>query len=90
MRISSWIFLFGCFFACSESYTPKPRAFFKFDLPAKEYERTDANCSFSFEKPIYSILRIKDQDCFFNLEFPNQKAVLHITYLALEQNLLEH
>ena len=90
MRIREIFFLVLFLCACSDNYTPKPRAFFKFDLPAKEYERTDANCSFSFEKPVYSILRMKDQNCFFNLEFPDQKAVLHITYLALEQNLLEH
>lgn len=90
MRVSWLFFLSLLTVSCSSDYTPKPRAFFKFDLPEKEYERIDINCGFSFEKPIYSILINDNQDCFYNLEFPNQKAVLHITYLPLKKNLLDH
>ena len=90
MRISSGVFLLGFFFACSESYTPKPRAFFKVDLPSKEYEITDIKCHFFFERPSYSILKKISQDRFYNLEFPDQKGTLHITYLSIENNLLEH
>ena len=90
MRISI-LFLFALFFgACSDNYTPKPRAFFKIDLPNKEYEKIDVDCNFSFEKPIYSNLKKTDQDCFYNLEFPGQNGVLHITYLPIESNLAEH
>ena len=90
MRSSRIFFLALLFASCSGNYTPKPRAFFKFDLPDKEYEKIDVDCNFSFEKPIYSILVNKNQNCFYNLEFPNQKAVLHITYLPLKQNVLDH
>ena len=90
MRISSWIFLFGFFFACSESYTPKPRAFFKVDLPSKEYVITDIKSHFYFERPTYSFLHKAIQDHFYNLEFPDQKGMLHITYLSIDNNLLEH
>ena len=72
MRISI-LFLLALFFvSCSDNYTPKPRAFFKIDLPAKEYEKIDIDSDFSFEKPIYSNLKKTDQDCFYNLEFPDQ------------------
>ena len=90
MRISI-VFLLAIFLAaCLDNYTPKPRAFFKVDLPAKEYEKIDIDCDFSFEKPIYGILKKINQDCFYNLEFPDQNGVLHITYLPLKENLLEH
>jgi len=80
------VFLGGC----SDNYTPKPRAFLKVDLPTKEYENILIDCDFSFEKPIYSFLKETDQTHFFNLEFPNQNGVLHITHLPLEDNLAEH
>ena len=76
--------------SCSDNYTPKPRALIKVNLPCKDYERTAIACNFSFEKPIYSILTKINKDCFFNLEFPHQKGVLHITYLPLKENLFEH
>ena len=90
MRASGILFFFFLFVSCSSNYTPKPRAFFKFDLPEKEYEKIDVDCNFSFEKPIYSVLVDKNKDCFYNLEFPSQKAVIHITYLPLQNNLLDH
>lgn len=90
MRISALFPLVVLLVACSDSYTPKPRAFFKLDLPDKEYRKIDVICDFSFEKPIYSMLKKINQDCFYNLEFPDQNGVLHISYLPLKDNLLEH
>tara|TARA_B100000214_G_scaffold285086_1_gene214606 strand:+ start:869 stop:1423 length:555 start_codon:yes stop_codon:yes gene_type:complete len=90
MKIRVVFFLFFCLFSCYQNYTPKPRAYYKVNLPEKHYERIKVFCSFSFEKPIYTILKQKQQSCFFNLEFPNQKAILHITYLPIRNNLTEH
>ena len=90
MRISIGFLLAIFFSTCSDNYTPKPRAFFKVNLPPKHYENIDVDCYFSFEKPIYSILRDINQDCFYNLEFPNQHGILYITYLPLKDNLSEH
>ncbi len=90
MRISTLFFLTLFLVSCSDNYTPKPRGLIKVDLPAKKYNKIDIDCDFSFEKPIYSLLRKINQDCFYNLEFPAQNGVLHITYHPLEQNLLDH
>lgn len=90
MRIRFVFFLVIFFSSCFDSYTPKPRAFFKVDLPSKDYKRTEVQCNFSFDKPVYSILKKLTQDCFYNLEFPEQNGTLHITYLALQGDLLEH
>ena len=49
------------------------------------------NENFFFERPIYSVLEKKPfQECYYNLNFPQQKGVLHITYLPLDDNLFEH
>ena len=59
-------------------------------MPEKVYENINIDCYFSFEMPKYSILEDLNKECFFNLEFPSQNAVLHITYLDLNENLFEH
>ena len=80
------IFLLGC----SEDYTPKPRAFFKIDLPQKDYLKSVLDCPFEFNAPSYSDLVEVNENCFYNLEFTHQNAILHLTYLPLEENLQEH
>lgn len=76
--------------SCTSEYTPKPRAFSKIDLPNKIYEPIMVNCPFQFQKPNYSKVKLINDNCFINLTFPNQNAILHITYFKLEDNLLEH
>ena len=90
MRHNISIFLFFFFFSCGENYTPKPRAFFKVNLPSKEYATIDIDCPFQFDIPIYSALEEQHPECFYNLTFPNQEGVLHITYFSLNDNLQEH
>ncbi|SMD04661.1 gliding motility lipoprotein GldD [Pedobacter nyackensis] len=85
-----YFFLFFCacilaFSACnSNSYTPKPRGFFKIDFPAKSYRSFDKGCSFSFEYPSYANLVADSsagtQPCWFNLAFPQFNGRLHLTY----------
>ena len=89
MKIRIFFLLFSFFVACSDNYLPKPRAFLKVDLPEKEYERHDIDCNFSFEKPIYAIFNSLNQEYFYDLEFPGQNGILHITYLPIKENLLE-
>ncbi|MDC0249455.1 gliding motility lipoprotein GldD [Flavobacteriales bacterium] len=90
MRNKAFLFLAILFASCDYDYTPKPRAFFKIDLPSKEYKKTQVGCPFIFDMPLYSTLEEKEQECFYNLNFPNQNCTLHITYLPLNNNLLEH
>lgn len=76
---------------CNDNYTPKPKAFVKFDFPKKEYVSFDADCSFNFEYPVYAnLIQKKENNCFFNLDFPNQNGVLYISYFPLNDNLEEH
>lgn len=90
MRISTIFLSIFFFVACSDNYLPKPKAFLKVDLPQKEYERYDVEGNFSFEKPIYAFLNSLDKDYFYDLEFPKQNSILHLTYIPIKGNLLEH
>lgn len=85
--------------ACnSNTYTPKPRGYFKIDFPAKTYQVYDSSCPFSFEYPKYAIL-VPDssrdtQPCWYNLTFPQFNGRMHLTYYDVSskkeyENLIE-
>lgn len=91
-RASSYLLLFCLLTACSNNYTPKPRGYFRFDLPEKEYQIFDSlGCPYSFQYPTYAILRAdrfyNSEPYSFNLEFPAYKATLHLSYKKLNNNL---
>jgi len=90
MKTNLLFFIAVLLMACSNDYTPKPKAFIKLDFPDKVYEKLNADCPFSFEVPVYSKLNKKENSCLMDLTFPQQKGVLYISYFALENNLKEH
>lgn len=75
--------------ACGNNdYSPKPRGYHRIVFPEKEYELADiAGCPFSFEKPIYSVVKeddkAPDQPCWKNLEFPQFNSKLHLSYYKI-------
>ena len=77
--------------ACDPEYTPKPKAYFRIDFPAKEYQDFNTDCPFSFKVPAYSIMKPyvgkKQEYCWYNLEFKGMRATLHLSYLPLNNNL---
>jgi gliding motility-associated lipoprotein GldD len=78
-------------YGCRESAVPKPRGYFRIDLPAKEYRSYDTTCPFIFEYPIYgqiiNDLGKSSKPCWFNLEFPRFKAIIHFSYMPVNKNL---
>ncbi|HCC70606.1 MAG TPA: gliding motility lipoprotein GldD [Bacteroidales bacterium] len=84
--IASFILLYGC----RNNYVPRPRGHFRIDFPEKEYTVFDSVCPFSFEYPVYSIIKKEpgmDEYCWFNIEFPNYKGKLHLSYMDVSNNL---
>ena len=90
MRIKRLLIFSLLLLACNSNYTPKPKAYIKFDFPKKEYEKIVINCPFDFEFPTYSQLKKKNDNCLIDIVFPNQNGVLYLSYFALENNLDEH
>ena len=74
---------------CSTDYTPKPRAYFKIDLPKKEYSSYIGN-SFLFEYPTYSKIEIQKNIRFFDVNFYRFSGKLHTTFVKIDDDLLEH
>lgn len=79
------------FASCEPDYTPKPRGFFRIDLPAKQYEEYSNSCPFEFKKPVYSAVNrdssANAEPCWLNVDFIPFNATLHLTYKAIENDV---
>jgi gliding motility-associated lipoprotein GldD len=79
------------FNSCRESVVPKPKGYFRIDLPAKSYRLYDTLCPFIFEYPVYGQISYNvgkiSEPCWFNIEFPNYKAKIHVSYKNINHNL---
>ncbi len=76
--------LYGC---GSSDYSPKPRGFFRIELPKKAYVRYTATCPFSFDYPTYArVIPDSSRDaepCWLNIDMPQFKGRIHLSYKAL-------
>ena len=87
------LMLFALLLACQSNYTPKPKGYFKLDLPEHKYQTYSSNeCPFGFEFPTYAVV-IKDSiynkgedegPCWLNIGFPNFNGQIHLSYKAME------
>lgn len=75
-------------------YSPKPRGYCRIDFPEKIYRVYDSLCPYMFEIPVYSHMeqdRHKGAEpCWINLEFPQFKATVHLSYKAVENNIAKY
>ena len=76
--------------SCSENNIPKPRAYFKLNLPEKKYESYNSNCNYTFMLPTYTTAKLNVDCDINNIYFPQQDAILHVSYFKLKNNLFEH
>lgn len=70
---------------------PKPRGYFRIDLPEKQYKTYNDDCPFVFELPVYSFI-IKEQEeyCWMDLYFPLNQATVYMTYKPINNDLNAH
>jgi len=81
--------------ACSQDYTPKPRAYYRIDLPGKEYQPLSGDYPYAFDYPVYAHInpyqgKWKDTDTsdyWINVDFPLFKSRVHLTYKKVKNNL---
>ncbi|MDX9905527.1 MAG: gliding motility lipoprotein GldD [Bacteroidales bacterium] len=99
MKIFLWLtivtLLLVIFMAgCGEDYTPKPRGYFRIDLPEKEYSRFDSVFPYSFEYPVYAKIvpdtRTTSEPYWMNIDFPQFNGRIHISYKPVDENLGEY
>jgi len=73
---------------------PKPRGYFRIDLPEKHYVTLDSMRYYSFEYPIYAKITPDrfslDEKDWVNVEFTSFKGTIHISYKQVKDNLSEY
>ena len=73
------------------NYLPKPRGYFRIDLPKKTYTKVDTIERYSFECPDYALLTYDryspDEKNWINIEFPQFKGSIHLTHKPVNGNL---
>ncbi len=80
--------------SCRQDYAPKPRGYFRIDLPEKEYVRFDSVYPYSFEYPVYARIvpdtRSSSEPYWLNIDYPQFQGRLHISYKPVRGNLIEY
>ena len=84
---------------CKDIPVPKPKGFFRIDMPEREYvifnavKNSDYYLPFSFEYPVFGNLNFNEEfdneKGWFNIEFPAYKASLYLTYRDINRDFDE-
>ena len=82
------------FCSCRNNYTPKPYGFMRIDFPEKKYKRSTDKLPYSFEYPVYSVIKPDTsriaEPFWINIEFPGYNGKIHISYKKVHGNLAEY
>ena len=99
LKLNSWLsvvvgFLVILAASCNNDYYPKPRGYFRIDLPEKSYVVFDSALPYKFEVPVYARM-IPDTDphaepYWINIWFPQFKGTLHLSYKKINGNLTNY
>lgn len=80
--------------SCGSDYMPKPRGYFRIDLPEKKYQSFDTNFPYMFNYPVYSTIQADllapGEPYWINLEFPQFSGKLHLSYKVIDDNLPQY
>ena len=91
MRIIFFTTLLTVMAACQSDYTPKPRGYFRIDLPEHKYQAFDKPFPFAFEYPVYAKVvpdtSTLSEPYWINVVYPSLNAQLHISYKHVNSNL---
>lgn len=88
--------LFAIAISCDRepNYLPKPRGYFRIDLPEKSYVSVDTLEKFRFECPEYAYVTpdpySPDEKDWINVEMPQFKGSIHLTHKDVNGNLGEY
>jgi gliding motility-associated lipoprotein GldD len=83
--------------SCRDMPVPKPRGYFRIDLPSRDYilfnkeEAAIASLPFTFEYPSYGKVSFKARELtqpgWFDIDFPFYNARIYLTYKNVNNNL---
>ncbi|MCB2194708.1 MAG: gliding motility lipoprotein GldD [Bacteroidetes bacterium] len=76
---------------CNRKYTPKPRGYFRIDLPEKSYVQLDSVFPYTFKYPAYTKLVDDDskrhEKYWINIDYPKLNGKIHISYKDINNNI---
>jgi gliding motility-associated lipoprotein GldD len=71
-----------------ESFSPKPRGYYKIEFPEKSYRVFNTGCAYSFAYPVYAEMIPEtnkvSEPCWYNLYFKRFNGRLHMTYYDIQ------
>jgi len=78
------ILVIGAVSCNDNSYTPKPRGYFRIALPEKQYRLLDSIYPYIFEYPVYAritpdLLALQETN-WINVDFPQFRGRIHVSY----------
>ncbi|PLX00730.1 MAG: gliding motility lipoprotein GldD [Marinilabiliales bacterium] len=80
--------------SCQSPYTPKPRGYFRIELPEKSYQRFDTTYPYSFEYPVYATISeskyAQGEKYWIDIKFEAFDATIHISYKDVNGNLITY
>jgi len=84
------------FASCGSSgdYVPKPKGYFRIDLPKKQYTLFDSAYPYTFEYPVYAKIipdtEAKAEPYWINMDFPGFRGRVNISYKFVKNNLAKY
>ncbi len=80
--------------SCSDSYAPKPRGYYRIDLPEREYRHFDSTFPFTFDYPVYAGISADSskmaEPYWINIRYQPFNATLHLSYKVVSGNLTNY
>lgn len=76
-------------YSCAEEVLPKPKGYLRLEYEEPAYDTIYTECSYRFEKNKLATLKrvSKIRYCWFNLEYPKQRATIYLSYYSIRNNL---
>ena len=76
-----------------DDFTPKPRGYFRIDLPEKKYQKYTSNYPYTFEYPTCANIskdnHHKKEKYWININYPDINGKIYISYKNVNNNLQE-
>lgn len=74
--------------SCKDEVLVKPAAKLRLEYPKPDYSVVDIECPFSFEMN-QSARMVRKKNCNINIDYPNMRATLYMTYQRVKNNNLD-